>query len=78
MQFSWRNSNQDFNINNPNETTPAVLIFTWIKKLSAEEDKVPRTVFEAWKVAGSATYKYSMELGCCSFSSDHTYYIVYL
>ena len=31
----------------------------WIKKLFSEENKVPRTLFEARKVAGSAKYKQS-------------------
>ena len=29
----------------------------WINKLFSEDDKVPRTLFVARKVAGSATYK---------------------
>ena len=31
----------------------------WIIKLFSEENKVPGTLFEAKKVAGSATYKQS-------------------
>ena len=31
--------------------------YNWMKKLFSEENKVPRTLFEARKVAGSATYK---------------------
>ena len=32
-------------------------IHNWVNKLFLEENKVPRTLFEARKVAGSATYK---------------------
>ena len=33
------------------------------KKLFSEENKVPRTLFEARKVAGSATYTQSKTVG---------------
>ena len=34
------------------------------KKLFSEENKVPRTLFEAKKVAGSTTYKQSQQYKC--------------
>ena len=34
-------------------------LYKWINKLLSEEYKVPRTLFEARQVAGSATYKQS-------------------
>ena len=37
-----------------------------IKKLLSEEDKVPRTLFEARKVAGSAKCKQSKTVGICA------------
>ena len=40
----------------------------WIKKLFSEENKLPRTLFDARKVAGSATYKQSSMKSCCSFT----------
>ena len=33
--------------------------YKWINKLLSEEDKVPGTLFEARRVAGSATHKQS-------------------
>ena len=47
-----------------------VFFLNWINKLFSEENKVPKTLFEARKLAGSATYKQwnSMKL-CCPFRS---------
>ena len=42
------------------QTQKYIYIFfsdNWINKLFSEENKVPRTLFEARNVAGSATYK---------------------
>ena len=37
----------------------------WINKLFSEENKVPRTLFEARKAAGSTKYKqYEIVLSC--------------
>ena len=36
-----------------------------MNKLLSEENKVPRTLFEAWNVAGSATYKQSKTIWNC-------------
>ena len=33
-----------------------ILFYNWINKLSAEENKVPKTAFDAKQKAGSATY----------------------
>ena len=35
------------------------VLHNWINQLFSEENKVPRTLFEAKKVAGSATYEQS-------------------
>ena len=54
---------QNFNIYNVNkviiQTQNIYLIHKWVNKLFSEENKVPRTLYEARKVAGSATYKQS-------------------
>ena len=49
-----------------NNTNSDLFIFpNWTNKLFSEENKVSRTLFEARKVAGSATYKQSKtELNC--------------
>ena len=39
----------------------------WVNKLFSEENKVPRTLLEAGKVAGSATYKVSEYEAVLSF-----------
>ena len=39
----------------------------WVNKLFSEENKVPRTLLEARKVAGSATYKVSEYEAVLSF-----------
>ena len=55
---------ENFNIYNTNEVIiqahidRSFVFHNWINKLFSEENKIPRTPFEAWKVAGSATYKY--------------------
>ena len=51
---------QNFNINNISynirrNIKNMYLFHRWINKLCSVENKVPRTLFEAWKVAGSAT-----------------------
>ena len=48
---------QNFDINNINKVmiiTQKYNTHNWINKLFSEENKVPRTLFEARKVAGSA------------------------
>ena len=39
-----------------------------MNKLLLEENKVPRTLFEARKVAGSATYKHSQTVSSFNIS----------
>ena len=41
------------------------LFHKWMNKLFSEENKVPRILFEARKVAGSATYKQSETVWNC-------------
>ena len=50
---------QDFNIYviKVVEVMQTPKLENWINKLFSEENNVPRTLFEARKVAGSATYK---------------------
>ena len=56
-EFQTQNPNI-YNINVPNLEFFFFLL-NWVNKLFSEENKVPRTQFEAWRVAGSATYKQS-------------------
>ena len=42
-----------------------VFFYNWINKLFSEENEVPRTLLEARKVAGSATYKQSETVWRC-------------
>ena len=39
------------------QTHEYLVFLNWINKLFSEEYKVPRTLFEARMMAGSATYK---------------------
>ena len=53
---------QDFNIYNINENSEKYKFFyNWANKLFKEEDKVPTILYDARKVAGSATYKQSKQ-----------------
>ena len=57
MWFRRRDSNS--NINEAIKQTQRSFFHDWINKLFPEEDNVPTTLFDARKVAGSATYKQS-------------------
>ena len=52
--------------NNTNSKT-FIFFHKWINKLFSEEDKVPTTLFEARKVAGSAKYKQIKQYEIVSF-----------
>ena len=54
--FRWT---QNCNIYNINEVIIQPFVYNWMNKLFSVEYKVPRTLSEARKVAGSATYKQS-------------------
>ena len=41
----------------------------WVNKLFSEENEVPRTTFQARKVAGSATYEQNSMKKCCPLRS---------
>ena len=56
---------QNFNIYIINEVMEQALFHIWMNKLFSEENKVPRTLFEGRKVAGSATYKQNKTVWSC-------------
>ena len=49
----------------------------WINKLFTEKKKFPRTLFEARKVAGSATYKQIKTVWNLSFKISFSYSVYY-
>ena len=61
-QFHFVEEIQNFNMYNSDEVKKNKLrnmyhLHKWITKLFSEEKKIPRSLFEAGEVAGSATYK---------------------
>ena len=69
---------QNFDIYYINEVRNISFFYMWINKPFSEENKVPRTLFEARQVAGSATYNQSetVWLSCpirsvCLFSHEN-------
>ena len=69
MSFGRKNTISEFLIYNIIEvikqTLKYVLFHNWVNKLFSEENKVLRTLFEARKVAGSATSKQSKTAWKC-------------
>ena len=51
--------------------------YVWLKKLFSEGNKVPWTLFEARKVAGSATYKHNETAWNCVVLEGQFVYSVY-
>ena len=50
---------QNFDIYNINDVIIQTFFHSWINKSVSEENMVPRALFEAREVTGSATYKQS-------------------
>ena len=78
LVYVWKGAlTQNFYIYSINEVvTQTFFIIEW-NELFSEEKKVPRTLFEAQRVAGSATYKQkeiSVELCLCCFACCHESY----